>query len=191
MLQGKRKYNNWTQKIKCCIADVRESSASHTGGESITAIKSLKFSIWLFSCRFFSVYTYSTYVQSAHLFLHIHKRGQGGHGITLPFRYRLLLPHIKSPVSIPYPQIVRSAISLCQWAVNVWRQLLSYWSGWKVFEWIKLLQRHLYQILEKWASRKLIITFCVKSLLTTHAGMKNWSWNPQWPTNSFSKQSFH
>ena len=59
----------------------------------------------------------------------------------------------------------------------------------EIFEWLKLLRRHLHQIQGNWAGRNFITASPVNSRLITHARMQRWIWNLQLrPGSSVNKE---
>ena len=54
----------------------------------------------------------------------------------------------------------------------------------KIFEWIKILRRHLHEIQGNWAGRNFVTELRVNSRLITNARIQRWIWNLQLPMDS-------
>ena len=70
------------------------------------------------------------------------------------------------------------------WAVIFLTIPLCIQSDWKIFEWIKLLWRHLHQIQETWVGRNFIVLYRVWIHCSLRMQECRWIWNLQLRTDS-------
>ena len=118
---------------------------------------------------------------------------------SLTFVKMTLLPKVMSPNTrvdyLKYESISCSRNKI-QIQINIPAYLMSsenfmrtslYLVRLKIFEWIKLLQRHLHQIQGNSASRNFKTALRVNSWLITHATIQRWISNIQQPTDSTSE----
>ena len=86
---------------------------------------------------------------------------------------------------------IQSGISACVMSSEYFRRTSLCLVRLKIFEWIKILRRHIHQIQENWAGRNFITALHVNSRLITHARMQRFnfqiinslmhSWGYTWP----------
>ena len=79
---------------------------------------------------------------------------------------------------------IQSGISACAMSSEYFTRTSLYLVRLEIFEWIKLLRRHLHQFQENGAGRNFITASRVNSRLTTHARVQRSIWNLQLATDS-------
>ena len=79
---------------------------------------------------------------------------------------------------------IQSVISACVMSSEYFTRTSLYLVRLKIFEWIKLLRRHLHQFQENGAGRNFITASRVNSRLITHTRMQRPIWNLQLSTDS-------
>ena len=78
---------------------------------------------------------------------------------------------------------IQSGISACVMSSEYFTRTSLYLVRLEIFEWIKLLRRHLHQFQENGAGRNFITASRVNSQLITHTRMQRSIWNPQLATD--------
>ena len=77
-----------------------------------------------------------------------------------------------NPLIVPVTVVkFKLAFLHAQWAVNIFTRTFLYLVRLKIFEWIKLVRRHLHQIQGNWAGRNFVTELRVNSPLITNAEM--------------------
>ena len=79
---------------------------------------------------------------------------------------------------------IQSGISACVMSSEYFTRTSLYLVRLEIFEWIKLLRRHLHQFQENGAGRNFITASRVNSRLITHARVQRSIWNLQLATDS-------
>ena len=79
---------------------------------------------------------------------------------------------------------IQSGISACVMSSEYFTRTSLYLVRLEIFEWIKLLRRHLHQFQENGAGRNFIAASRVNSRLITHTRMQRSIWNLQLATDS-------